>query len=107
MAAMTEYMSVPSWSLLHCEGLDLDELALVEPLAIGAHAARRATVSSNEFVLVIRGPDLLELEQWNLFRKCRWSCNCNGLNEDRLKACKEKFGIDHIVHAGKMTKLNR
>jgi threonine dehydrogenase-like Zn-dependent dehydrogenase len=50
---MAEYFSVPSYSLVHSEGLSFDELALVEPLAIGAHAVRRAAVSANEFVLVM------------------------------------------------------
>src|SRR5215216_166704 len=50
---MAEYLSVPSYSLLHGEGLSYDELALVEPLAIGAHGVRRADVKAGEFVLVI------------------------------------------------------
>src|SRR3954454_16048062 len=50
---MTEYLSVPSYSLLHGEGLSFDELALVEPLAIGAHGVRRAGVKEGEFVLII------------------------------------------------------
>src|SRR6187402_2990513 len=38
---MAEYVSVPSYSLVHGEGLDVSTLALVEPLAIGAHGIRR------------------------------------------------------------------
>jgi threonine dehydrogenase-like Zn-dependent dehydrogenase len=38
---MAEYYSVPSRLLVHGEGLTHDELALVEPLAIGAHGVRR------------------------------------------------------------------
>src|ERR1700761_4347327 len=34
---MVEYLRVPSYSLVHGDGLGFDELALVEPLAIGAH----------------------------------------------------------------------
>src|SRR5436189_5809158 len=50
---MVEYLSVPSSSLLHGEGLSFDELALVEPLAIGAHGVRRAAVEPGESVLVM------------------------------------------------------
>nr|WP_290932606.1 hypothetical protein [Haliscomenobacter sp.] len=50
---MVEYLSVPSTSLVHGEGLSFDELALVEPLAIGAHGVQRANISKGEFVLVI------------------------------------------------------
>src|SRR6266487_6325989 len=37
---MVEYLSVPSYSLVHSNGLSYDELALIEPLAIGAHGIR-------------------------------------------------------------------
>jgi threonine dehydrogenase-like Zn-dependent dehydrogenase len=50
---MTEYLIVPSYSLVHGHGLSPDELALVEPLAIGAHGVRRANVTKDEYVLVI------------------------------------------------------
>lgn len=50
---MAEYLSVPSGTLIHGRGLSADALALVEPLAIGAHAVRRADISAGEWVLVI------------------------------------------------------
>lgn len=50
---MAEYMAVPVQYLLKDEGLDLDELALLEPLAIGAHGIRRARVKQGDRVLVI------------------------------------------------------
>src|SRR6266496_97327 len=48
---MVEYLSVPSYSLIHGEGLSFDALALAEPLAIGAHGVKRAAVTKDEFVL--------------------------------------------------------
>ena len=48
---MAEYLSVPSYSLIKSNGLGFDELALIEPLAIGAHAVARAVVKEDEFVL--------------------------------------------------------
>jgi threonine dehydrogenase-like Zn-dependent dehydrogenase len=50
---MVEYLSVPSYSLVHGEGLSYDELALVEPLAIGAHGVASANIKKGEFVLII------------------------------------------------------
>src|SRR5580698_4396942 len=50
---MAEYLQVPSSSLIHGGGLSYDELALVEPLAIGAHGVARAAIKPGEFVLVI------------------------------------------------------
>ena len=46
---MQEWISVPADHLVKADGLDLDETALVECLAIGAHAVRRAGIQSNEF----------------------------------------------------------
>jgi threonine dehydrogenase-like Zn-dependent dehydrogenase len=50
---MVDYLSVPADSLVKSRGLSYDELALVEPLAIGAHGIRRAEVKPGEFVLVV------------------------------------------------------
>ena len=41
---MVEYLMVPSHTLVHGGDLGYDELALVEPLAIGAHGVERAAV---------------------------------------------------------------
>lgn len=57
---MVEYLSVPSYSLVHGDGLSVDALALIEPLAVGAHGVRRAQVAAGEFVLVVgAGPSTL------------------------------------------------
>ena len=95
---MTEYFSVPSYSLLHSEGLSFDELALVEPLAIGAHAARRAAVSANEFVLVI-GAGPIGLGTMEFCRIAGALVIAMDINDDRLNFCKEKLKIEHIVNA--------
>ncbi|MBE7178888.1 MAG: alcohol dehydrogenase catalytic domain-containing protein, partial [Mucilaginibacter polytrichastri] len=49
---MANYLQVPAHLLIRSEGLSLDKLALVEPLAIGAHGVRRADLKPGEFVLV-------------------------------------------------------
>jgi len=50
---MCEYFQVPSESLVAGEGLDLDRLALTEPLAVAAHGIRRGGVKAGETVLVV------------------------------------------------------
>lgn len=50
---MADYMVVPSHSLINGTGLLSDELALVEPMAIGAHAVRITGIKPGEYVLVI------------------------------------------------------
>ncbi len=50
---MCEYLSLPETHLFKAEGITLDEAAMVEFLAIGAHAVARAKVSRGERVLVV------------------------------------------------------
>ena len=95
---MTEYLSVPSSSLLHSEGLSFDELALIEPLAIGAHAVRRAAISTNEFVLVM-GAGPIGLGTMEFSRIAGANVIAMDINADRLNFCKEKLQIKHIINA--------
>jgi len=95
---MAEYLSVPSSTLLHGEGLSYDELALVEPLAIGAHGVRRADVKPGEFVLVI-GAGPIGLGTLEFARIAGAQVIALDINDSRLKFCKEKLGIPHTINA--------
>lgn len=93
-----EYLSVPSASLIHGEGLSFDELALVEPLAIGAHGVRRAGVREGEFVLVVgAGPIGLGIAE--LARIAGGKVIMLDINEGRLQFCKDKLGVHHTILA--------
>src|SRR5690606_18124820 len=46
-------LAVPVTNLFKTEGLSLDELAVLEPFAIGAHGIRRAAIKPAEFVIII------------------------------------------------------
>jgi 2-desacetyl-2-hydroxyethyl bacteriochlorophyllide A dehydrogenase len=50
---MCEYLALPETHLFKAEGITLDEAAMVEFLAIGAHAVARAKVSAGASVLVV------------------------------------------------------
>jgi len=50
---LQEWIELPAAKLHPSSKLSFDELALVEPLSIGAHAVRRAQLTPGEFVLVI------------------------------------------------------
>ncbi len=50
---MQEQITVPVELLIPAERLSYEEMAIVEPLAIGAHALRRAKVSSDETIVVL------------------------------------------------------
>ena len=95
---MREYLSVPSRTLLHGEGLSYDELALVEPLAIGAHGVRRADIQPGEFVLVI-GAGPIGLGTMEFAKIAGAKVIALDINEDRLAFCKEKLGVDFAVNA--------
>ena len=51
--AFTEYLSIPQAFVHKAEGVSLDQAAMVEFLAIGAHAVRRADVKAGQRVLVV------------------------------------------------------
>lgn len=95
---MAEYLSVPSNSLVHSNGLSVDELALVEPLAIGAHGVDRAGVKENEFVLVI-GAGPIGLGTIEFARIAGAKVIAMDVNDARLQFCKDKLKIGYIVNA--------
>lgn len=95
---MAEYLAVPSSSLLHSNGLSLDEMALVEPLAIGAHGVQRAAVKPNEFVLVV-GAGPIGIGAMEFTRIAGGKVIALDINEQRLQFCKEKLKISHTVNA--------
>lgn len=95
---MAEYLSVPEASLVHGEGLSYDALALVEPLAIGAHAVGRAQVAAGEFVLVVgAGPIGLGIMEFARIE----GAHVIGLdvNNGRLALCRDVLGIEHSINA--------
>jgi 2-desacetyl-2-hydroxyethyl bacteriochlorophyllide A dehydrogenase len=95
---MVEYLSVPSWSLVQGSGLGLDELALVEPLAIGAHGVSRAGIKESEFVLVI-GAGPIGLGTMEFARIAGGNVIAMDINEARLKFCSDKLKVDHTINA--------
>ncbi|MFI5186921.1 MAG: zinc-binding alcohol dehydrogenase family protein [Chitinophagales bacterium] len=95
---MAEYVSVPSYSLVHGEGLNFDELALVEPLAIGAHGARRAVITKDEFVLVI-GAGPIGLATMEFVHIAGGRIIALDINEERLKFCKDQSKAAYIINA--------
>lgn len=100
---MTEYYSIPSRLLVHGEGLSFDELALVEPLAIGAHGIRRAAVTKGEFVLVI-GAGPIGLATMEFARIAGARVIAMDINDNRLAFCKENLGVEFVVKAGEDAK---
>ena len=95
---MGEYLSVPAYSLVHGQGLSFDELALVEPLAIGAHGVRRAGVKPGEYVLVV-GAGPIGLGIMEFARIAGAHVIALDINEQRLAFCKDRLQVAHTINA--------
>jgi 2-desacetyl-2-hydroxyethyl bacteriochlorophyllide A dehydrogenase len=95
---MVEYLSVPSYSLIHGEGLSFDALALVEPWAIAAHGVKRAGVKKDEFVLVI-GAGPIGLGTMEMARIAGGKVIALDINNERLKFCREKLKVEYTINA--------
>jgi 2-desacetyl-2-hydroxyethyl bacteriochlorophyllide A dehydrogenase len=95
---MVDYLAVPSAALVHGGGLSYDQLALIEPLAIGAHAVRRAGIQPGEFVLVM-GAGPIGLGTMEAARIAGGEVIAMDINEDRLRFCREKLEVLHTVNA--------
>jgi 2-desacetyl-2-hydroxyethyl bacteriochlorophyllide A dehydrogenase len=103
---MTEYLNVPTYSLVHGEGLSYDELALVEPLAIGAHGIRRADVKPGEYVLVI-GAGPIGLGIMEFARIAGAKVIAMDINTKRLEFCRNILQVDHIINVSTEDVLER
>lgn len=94
---MAEYLSVPAYALVKSEGLGYDELALIEPLSIGAHGVRRANVQAGEFVLVI-GAGPIGLGTMEFVRIAGAKVIALDINEQRLRFCKDKLKVTDAIN---------
>lgn len=103
---MVDYLSVPSYSLMKNEGLSYDELALIEPLAIGAHGVRRAGVTKNEFVLVI-GAGPIGLGTMEFARIAGAPVIAMDINESRLQFCRSTQKAAYTINAAVENVLER
>lgn len=94
---MQEYVSVPESSLIHGQGLSFDELALVEPLAIGAHGVKLAELKAGEFVLIL-GAGPIGLGTASLAQIAGGEVIVADYNTNRLDFCRSKLDIAHTIN---------
>ncbi|WP_298487885.1 zinc-binding alcohol dehydrogenase family protein [uncultured Maribacter sp.] len=97
---MQEQITVPSNILLPANNLSNDQMAIVEPLAIGAHAIRRAAVQKDEFIVVV-GCGPIGIGIMKLAQIAGAKIIALDMNEDRLKYAKDKIGVDYTVNVSK------
>jgi 2-desacetyl-2-hydroxyethyl bacteriochlorophyllide A dehydrogenase len=103
---MAEYLSVPTYALVKSEGLGYDALALIEPLAIGAHGVRRANVQPGEFVLVI-GAGPIGLGTMEFARIAGAKVVALDINDQRLQFCVDKLKVTNTINGAEEDALAR
>ena len=76
--------------------LTMEQLALVETLAIGCHCVNRADTQANDKVLVI-GAGPIGMAAIEFLKVAKAEITVMDMNETRLQFCKDKLGVDHTV----------
>jgi len=95
---MQEAISLPADILIPSGTLTDKEIAIVEPLAIGAHSLRRAQIKKGESVLVI-GCGPIGFGIIKLAQVAGAKVIAMDVNNQRLKFAKEAFGVDDLINA--------
>src|SRR4051812_712291 len=92
--ALANFITVPERSVYRADGISLDDAAMIEFLAVGAHAARRGDVSPGQRVLVAgAGPIGIACA---LFAKLRGAeVTVLDTRADRLAVCSGQLHIPH------------
>jgi len=90
--------TVPARKLHISRTLTLDQLALVETLAIGCHAVNRGNPKADETILVIgAGPIGLSVIEFARLSGARTIVI--DINEQRLRFVRERMGVAETIHA--------
>jgi 2-desacetyl-2-hydroxyethyl bacteriochlorophyllide A dehydrogenase len=96
---MCEYLALPASALFKAEGISLDEAAMVEFLAIGAHAVARAGIKPGQRALVVgTGPIGVGVA---IFAQIA-GADVTVLDgrPERLAFCRDVLGVAHAVTLG-------
>jgi 2-desacetyl-2-hydroxyethyl bacteriochlorophyllide A dehydrogenase len=97
--AMTEVLAVPATFVHKAEGITLDQAAMLEFLAIGAHAVRRGEVAAGQRVLVVgAGPIGLAAMLFASLRGAR--VVALDTRRDRLDVALAHLGVAAAVEVG-------
>ena len=95
---MLERVSIPIGHLIKTNNLTLDQSAMLEPLAIGAHAIRRSGLAAGDTVLVI-GAGPIGLGVMSLARYSGAKVIAMDVNEDRLAFCRSWAKVENTINA--------
>jgi 2-desacetyl-2-hydroxyethyl bacteriochlorophyllide A dehydrogenase len=96
---MAEYIALPQQFVFKTDGISLDEAAMLEFLAIGSHAVRRAAVEPGQRVLVVgAGPIGIAAA---LFAQLKGGVvTVLDSRADRLAFCRDAIAVKRTVQVG-------
>ena len=94
---MQEFISVRTDLLILANNLSFNEMAIIEPLAIGAHAIRRANVQKGE-TIVVMGCGPIGIGLMKLAQIVGAKVIALDVNEERLNYVKDDIGVAHAIN---------
>src|SRR5690606_12267543 len=94
---MQEVISVRTDLLIQTNNLTYNEMAIVEPLAIGAHALRRSDVQAGDYIVVI-GCGPIGIGLMKLAQIIGANVIALDVNEDRLRYTVGQIGVKHAFN---------
>lgn len=93
---LCELLALPERNVYRAEGISIDQAAMLEFLAIGAHAVRRARLEPGTRALVV-GAGPVGIGAMLLARLQGVSVTALDLRAERLWFCRDRLGIDAVV----------
>jgi len=93
---MCERFILPARKLHPSTKLTMEQLALVETLAIGCNCVNRSGTRQGDKVLVI-GAGPIGMAAIEFLKVAKAEITVMDMNETRLEFCEEKLGVDHTV----------
>lgn len=94
--AFREYFTLPEFRVYDCTGIDPAEAALVEPLAIGRHVAKRPNIEKGDKVLVI-GAGTIGLVCAIMAKNLGAEVTISDVVPSKLEIAHKVFDIPHIL----------
>ena len=99
---LAEYLALPEKFVCNADGITLDEAAMIEFLAIGAHAVQRARLQRRCRVLVVgAGPIGIAAALFSTLRKPHVSLL--DTRQDRLDFCRDVLRVRDVVRVDEHT----
>jgi 2-desacetyl-2-hydroxyethyl bacteriochlorophyllide A dehydrogenase len=96
---MADYVCVPEANVAPADGVTLDQAAMIEFLAIGAHAIRRASPRKVDRILVV-GAGPIGIGCMLFAKLAGGSVTALDIRQERLDFCSGQLGVDHTIVAG-------